>query len=172
MSNKRQTHGHASCTSIANECERYDDHMPTIIIHDVNSREHRLDSRRCLLRVAINDQESGPDAITEPQAAAMAQFALACIQQDTDFVICCPGGIGRSIAVWCAIVHMTADDPDADMDVWESQSYAPNHRIFETVCSAIAETTNPERNDESANRKRYLVNRAAWMRRVTYCSDE
>lgn len=172
VSKKRQTHGYASCTSIANEYTRYDDDMPTIVIHDMNAQEHRLDSRRCLLNIALNDQESGPDAITPEQASIIAEFALSCIRRQKSFVICCPGGVGRSIAVWCAIVHMTAEDPDEDMRVWDSQSYAPNHRIFETVCEAIAETTNPERNYPEESQRRYLANRTAWMRRFTYYSDE
>lgn len=119
---------------------RRDDPLMVIAFHDRDRRPSDALFRRDVasaLLVAANDEEEGPDALTEAQATTIAAFAQAASDADTDLYVCCDGGIGRSAACMAAILWATTNPEYADDAVFSRGDVAPNRHVFDLVREAL-----------------------------------
>lgn len=128
----------------------HDDPLMAIVFHDRDRRPSETVFYRnagSTLLVAANDEEEGPDALTKAQAAAIAAFAQAADDTDTELRVCCDGGVGRSAACAAALLWATTNPEYADTAVFSRGDVAPNRHVFDLVREALL---GPADEDETA----------------------
>lgn len=114
--------------------------LMAIAFHDRDRRPPEALSCRTIdavLLVAADDEEAGPGALTEAQAASVAAFAEVANDTDTELYVCCEGGVGRSAACMAAILWATRDRHLAYDAVFSRGDLAPNRHVFDLVRQAL-----------------------------------
>lgn len=89
-----------------------------------------------MLAIEADDEEEGPLALTRKQADLIARFAEVASESNSDLVICCKGGVGRSAACAAAILWCSKT-PEAAEQILRNGRLSPNRHVFDLVCEAL-----------------------------------
>ena len=91
---------------------------------------------RAVCNLFFDDEESGPNTITEADAAKIKAFLLQWYDKVDQIVVHCDAGVSRSAGVAAAILKYYTIDDSQIFDNWK---YCPNMLCYRMVLNKLTE---------------------------------
>ena len=96
-------------------------------------------SIRSVCNLFFDDEEQGPNVITEADASKIKEFLTKWYNKVDQIVVHCDAGVSRSAGVAAAILKYYTGD---DTQIFDDLKYCPNMLCYRTVLNKLMENTN------------------------------